>query len=113
MDTYWNSPDLVSYPADTMQVKGWQATKERTTRAFASMNGASLELLETNYKAISDLVISWGTWRLSMPSTAGSRVEVIGRYTDVKSQRGGKWVYILDHASVPLPPPTDQHAEQQ
>ena len=28
-----------------------------------------------------------------------------GRYTDVKRMHDGKWVYVMDHASVPLPPP--------
>jgi hypothetical protein len=25
----------------------------------------------------------------------------------VKALKDGKWVYIIDHASVPLPPPPD------
>ena len=43
-------------------------------------------------------------------------VEAMGRYTDVKAQRDGKWVYIIDHASVPLPPPSataDQEVEPE
>jgi ketosteroid isomerase-like protein len=105
METYWNSPDLISYAVDTLQLKGWQALKDYTVRTFASMQGASLEILDSNYKPINDFVISWGTWRLTIPSKVGAPVEVVGRYSDVKSQRGGKWVCILDHASVPLPPP--------
>jgi hypothetical protein len=32
-------------------------------------------------------------------------MELDGRFTDVKTQRDGKWVYILDHASAPMPGP--------
>jgi len=30
-----------------------------------------------------------------------------GRYTDVKAKRDGRWVYLLDHASAPIPPPAE------
>ena len=105
METYWNSPDLVSYAVDTLQLKGWQALKDQTVRTFTSMKGASLEILDPNYKPVSDMVMSWGTWRLTIPSKEGAPVEVVGRYSDVKTQRGGKWVYIFDHASMPLSAP--------
>ena len=36
-------------------------------------------------------------------SSGGGGVE--GRFSDVKAQKDGKWVYIIDRASVPLPPP--------
>jgi hypothetical protein len=28
-----------------------------------------------------------------------------GRYTAVGKKIGGKWYYVADHASAPLPPP--------
>jgi len=28
-----------------------------------------------------------------------------GRFSDVKAVRDGKWVYVMDHASIPVPPP--------
>ena len=27
-----------------------------------------------------------------------------GRFTEVFGRRDGKWVYLIDHPSVPLPP---------
>ena len=35
----------------------------------------------------------------------GKPTEMTGRYTDVKAERDGKWVYLMDHGSAPLPPP--------
>jgi ketosteroid isomerase-like protein len=52
-----------------------------------------------------DVVIGWGLWRVTVAGPDGAPVEVVGRYTDVKAERDGTWVYILDHASAPLPPP--------
>jgi hypothetical protein len=28
-----------------------------------------------------------------------------GRYTSVAVRKNGKWMYVVDHASVPMPPP--------
>ena len=39
---------------------------------------------------------------VSWPNGGG---EILGRFTDVKGQRDGKWVYLMDHGSVPLMPP--------
>ena len=46
-----------------------------------------------------------GRWKLTIPAAKGPASVIEGRYTDVKAQKDGKWVYIVDHASVPLPPP--------
>lgn len=37
---------------------------------------------------------------------------MMGRYTDIKAERDGKWVYIMDHASMPLPPPSAEKEEK-
>jgi ketosteroid isomerase-like protein len=64
-----------------------------------------LELLESSNAAAGEVVLGTGKWRFTIPSPQGAPIEVMGRYTDVKAKRGGKWVFILDHASAPLPAP--------
>ena len=112
MATYWNSPELVSYPPEAMEFRGWEEAKDGFVQAFANMPGVTLEIIESNYKAVGDVVIGWGKWRVSVPSPEGSPMEILGRYTVVKAERDGKWVYIMDHASVPLPTPPDHPAGQ-
>jgi len=107
METYWNSPELVSYPPGAMVEKGWENVKKGISEFFNSIKGAKLVMTDTNYKIAGDMVIGWGTWRLTMPDGNGSTMEMTGRFTDVKAKRDGKWVYILDHASVPLTPPSE------
>jgi len=107
MDTYWNSPELISYPADMMEVRGWEANKEAFKKAFANQPSAELELLEPNNTVIGDAVIGTGKWRFTMTLPGDVSMVVEGRYTDVKTRVNGKLVYIVDHASVPLPPPPD------
>lgn len=103
--TYWQSPNVVSYPPDVMEVRGADAVTAAAHEMVAAMAGSKLELTEMNYLVADEYVIGWGTWRMTSPGPEGEPVAMEGRYTDVKAKRDGKWVYILDHASVPLPPP--------
>ncbi len=105
MATYWNSPEFISYPPDAMQAKGWAATKEGIAHTFSAMPGFKLELTSTEYMVAGDMVIGYGTWKGTVTPPGGEPMTLEGRYSDVKAKKDGKWVYILDHASVPLPPP--------
>ena len=105
MALYWNSPSLVLYPPDAMEVKGYAAVRDSYSNMFVAMKGATIELSDPNYQVAGDTVIGWGRWKLTMPGPLGQPTSIEGRYTDVKAQRDGKWVYIIDHASAPLPAP--------
>lgn len=102
---YWNSPELVSYPPAAMQEKGWQEVKEGLKQFFNTVQRLEVELIETNYKVLGDAVFGWGIWRMTIHTPDGQSLEMKGRFSDVKAERDGKWVYIFDHASVPLPSP--------
>jgi hypothetical protein len=39
------------------------------------------------------------------PQAGGDPVVMEGRYIEVAKRIGGKWLFVADHASVPLPPP--------
>jgi len=95
---YWNSPEVVSYMPDMLQARGVPAIKEANAKAFAAMLGAKLELTESHQMAAGDVAIGWGLYRLTAPGIP----EILGRYTDVKAERDGKWVYLMDHGSVPV-----------
>jgi len=105
MDTYWNSPELVNYPPGILETVGWEATKDAIMEESANMPDFSLELTERNYKVAGEMVIGWGKWRMTITLPEGDPIAMEGRFTDVKAEKNSKWVYILDHASVPLPPP--------
>lgn len=104
MATYWNSPKLVSFGPDGMGTTGWEAAKVASAEMVKMMPGAKLEFLTHNNDVHGDAVIGWGTWKMTIPTPGGPQV-MEGRFSDVKMQHDGKWVYVMDHASVPLPPP--------
>jgi len=102
---YWDSPDVVQFPPDTLQVRGMTALKAANRSMMTNFKGAKLELTEAHQMPAGDVVIGWGLWRITMPGPDGKPTTMVGRYTDIKAQHNGKWVIIHDHASAPLPPP--------
>jgi uncharacterized protein (TIGR02246 family) len=112
MTLYWNSPDLISYPPGALELRGWQAVKEAMAQTFVQAPGGILKITEGNHQVAGDVVLSWGKWTFTMPMPGGSSMEMTGRFSDVKTERDGKWVYIMDHASAPLPPPPAHTVEQ-
>ncbi len=105
METYWNSPDLVSFPPGVMESLGWEATKKAMQEEFANAPDFVLELTESNIVAVGDAIVGYGKWRYTIKIPNAEPMIVEGRYSDVKAKRDGKWVYILDHDSASLPPP--------
>lgn len=105
MATYWNSPDLAVFPAGMMAAKGWDNVKASFEKEFSDSTDFKLELLTHNNRAEGDVVIGTGTWRYTLNIPGIEPMVFEGRFTDVKAEREGKWLYVIDHASVPLPPP--------
>jgi len=109
-DCYWNSPDVVTLPPDMLEARGHEAVRAGFEDMVRTMPGVHLEMTETHEIPAGDKVIGWGLIRLTMPGPDGQEVEMVGRYTDVKAERDGKWVYLIDHASMPLPAPEEPAA---
>jgi len=52
------------------------------------------------------LAASSGTFSMTVePKTGGAAQTMEGRYTSVAVRKSGKWMYVVDHASLPIPPP--------
>ncbi len=101
---YWNSPEVASFPPDTLELRGLEAIREGNRKSMAAGSGVKLELTEVHQIPSGDIVVGWGKWKVTVPVPEGAPIEVVGRFTDVKAERDGKWVYLLDHASVPTAP---------
>jgi ketosteroid isomerase-like protein len=108
---YWDSPDVVSFPPDVMEARGIPAIREALAKTAEGMKGGTLELYDDRYSVAGEVVLTTGRWRFTMELPGGAPPMVVeGRYTDAKAERGGKWVYLWDHASVPVSPPQDPAA---
>ena len=112
--TYWNNAEATYFSPGALMEKGPAAIRADWEAAFQSLPGGKIEMIGSQYMAAGDVVIGWGQWRVTIPSDSGEPTVLTGRYTDVKAERDGKWVYLLDHASVPMaPPPAEAAPEAQ
>jgi uncharacterized protein (TIGR02246 family) len=105
---YWNSPEVVLMPPDGPMLRGIDAHRESFTAAFAGAGPhPQISFPDPHYVVAGDMVIHWGVARLTIPRAGpdGADAVVEARYTDVKAEKDGKWVYVIDHASMPAPPP--------
>lgn len=105
MACYWNNPECVLMPPDMLVVKGPEAIKAAFVQMAATMKGCHLSITESHHMPMGDVVLSHGLFNLTMPGPDGQPMNLTGRFSDVKAQKDGKWVYIVDHASMPAPPP--------
>ena len=53
-----------------------------------------------------DTAIAWGLFTImAEPAEGGDAVEMKGRYMDIARNMYGTWLYVADHASLPIPAP--------
>lgn len=98
-------PEAVSFPPDAMTLRGAEiATGMASMLEPMQAAGARISVVESHQIPAGDVVIGWGLLTLTMNGPDGSPIEMQMRYTDAKAKRDGRWVYILDHASAPMPP---------
>jgi uncharacterized protein (TIGR02246 family) len=98
------APDAVAYYPDG-EYKGKDAIRKSWIdflAAFTVKDATS----EATYETTGDTSLGWGHWSLTaVPKAGGAPVVMKGRATVVVKKIGGQWLYVVDHASVPLPPP--------
>src|SRR5262245_31159531 len=64
MATYDHAPDVVLFPPDELEVRGWDSIRKGMQQMLGNSPGAHLELVNPQYRAAGDVVIGWGTFRL-------------------------------------------------
>ena len=98
------APDAVAYFPDG-DFKGKQAIRKSWTD-FLAMFTVKDATSEGTYETTGDTSLGWGFWSMAVvPKGGGELIAMKGRATVVVKKIGGTWLYFVDHASVPLPPP--------
>jgi uncharacterized protein (TIGR02246 family) len=98
------APDAVAYFPDG-DFKGKEAIRKSWTE-FLAMFTVKDATSEGTYETTGDTSVGWGFWSLTVvPKGGGEPIPMKGRATVLVKKIGGKWLYVVDHASVPLPPP--------
>lgn len=101
------SDDAVLYGlGPTFECHGRSAIRDEFIGMFAAMKINSFDW-DDHHEVHGDIAYHWGTWTMvaTMHATK-QKIELSARTLDVrKRQPDGTWLMVIDHASVPLPPP--------
>ena len=100
------APDAIMYPPGAMEEKGRDAIQKGYEEMLSGMKVVGAEIKPEKYEMHGDTSLGWGLWTVKMvPKAGGDPVTLEGRFLEVARKIGGKWYYVVDHASAPLPPP--------
>ena len=98
--------DAVNFTLDRMMGIGPESARQSWGSFFEAFDVDKAELSETHLEVHGDTAIAWGLFLIiATPREGGDPVEFRGRYMDVARNIDGRWLYVADHASMPLPPP--------
>lgn len=98
------APDAVLYTPDSMEARGTAAIRA-AYEGLVGANKITNASITSTYQTSGDLSSGWGTATLTLtPKAGGAPQTMTVRVTAVAKKMNGKWLYVADHASVPMPP---------
>ena len=96
----------VIWPGQGEEAKGKAAIETLAKGLLAGMKGGSLVLKSQESTPLGDgYIVNVGRWENTVATPDGKRVTLVVRTSEVLAKTDGKWLYLVDHASVGLPPP--------
>ncbi len=102
MENYWDDPEVVFMPTDATIMRGPEAIRAGYEAFFEGTNVKRFKLKKREYRVHGDVVVGWGRFELTTMPSLGPEVSIEGRYSEVIGKRDGEWVYLHDHASIPM-----------
>ena len=100
--------DATNFTVDRMMGTGPDSARASWGAFFEQYEVIAAELSEQHLVESGDLAAAWGLFTVTArPHAGGEPIVMQGRYMDVARPVDGRWLYIADHASVPLPPPSE------
>lgn len=98
--------DATNFGLGAMVGTGPDAVRADWNEFFKNYTLTGVELSDQHMEISGDLAVGWGLFTITAtPVGGGEPVVMAGRYTDASKNIDGNWLYVVDHASMPLPPP--------
>ncbi len=95
---------IVIWPPAGAEGVGPAAGREFATR-FCTKDAPPLELVTVEGRDIGGgQVLARGTWKQTVTAPDGTKTSFPVRTTEIIVVRDGKWKYLVDHASIGMPP---------
>jgi len=96
--------DAVSFAVDVMVGVGPEFVRNSWKSFFMTYTIKKVELSGNYMETFGDTAAAWGLFTMLVePAEGGEAFEMQGRFMDVAKKVDGSWLYIADHASMPLP----------
>jgi uncharacterized protein (TIGR02246 family) len=100
MACFWNSPDLIVVLFGNVQ-RGYDTVRAGIAQMFAQNESVKLVVNEISYVPMGDMVMAVGTATYDLkPIGGGPAIQIVERWTDLEKKIAGRWVYVLDHATM-------------
>jgi ketosteroid isomerase-like protein len=102
---YAKDAGLVFYDDSPLKYTGWAEYARGVRREFAGYRSFATTLANDVDVHVVGPNFAWGTatWRADAVKTDGETEVVYGRWTVLFEHRGGRWLIIHEHVSVPAP----------
>jgi uncharacterized protein (TIGR02246 family) len=105
LELYEDNAVLI-WPGEGEVATGKAAIGKVIKAECASATKSSLQQLSSDSRAIGeDYIINIGMWDDTMSGPDGKPITARVRTTELLHRSNGKWRYVIDHASIGLPPP--------
>ena len=102
------SSNAVNFPVDSLVGSGPESVMESWSSFFTAYKVVDASLSNTHLEIHGDTAVAWGLFTImAEPAEGGDALEMKGRYMDVARNIDGIWLYVADHASMPLPAPEE------
>lgn len=100
------APDAVVYMPDEMRAKGTAEIRAGFEKFLGETTVKEMVMTYDYTSTSGNLSVAAGHFAMTVePKSGGAAQTMEGRFTSVAARKGGKWLYVSDHASVPMPPP--------
>jgi uncharacterized protein (TIGR02246 family) len=95
------APDAVMWLPNAPSARGAKAIRAAYEGLLSANTVKDATLSDVTYRTVGNTSVAWGRFSLTLaPKAGGDPVVMTGRFTEAAERRGGKWVYIVDHASA-------------
>jgi len=99
------APTAITYMPDEMKAKGTDEIRASFQKFLGASKVTAMTLTQEFESTSGNLAASSGTFSMTVEPKAGGTAQTMeGRYSSIAVKKNGKWMYVSDHASVPLAP---------
>jgi ketosteroid isomerase-like protein len=99
MGCFWNSPELIVVLFGNVE-RGYDTVRTGISQMFAQNETVKLSVNEISYVPVGDMIMAVGTATYDLKPVNGAPMQIVERWTDLERKINGRWVYVLDHATM-------------